>query len=137
VADLVDALAAHSEDPYARALALDAALGAHVAPWYADQAVGDAAALAVLRHMVLGAPAPPPDDIEDRVTFGQLRVAARVDAVAFRAVWRIMGMVGHPSDTYTDPALVARVRSVLAAGPPPPMAQPTRAELEKALKIDR
>ena len=58
-ADLVDVLAAHPDDPCAQALAMDrAGLGEHVAPWFADQAVSDAARLAMLRHTVLGAPPP-------------------------------------------------------------------------------
>ncbi|TQM11985.1 NAD(P)/FAD-dependent oxidoreductase [Pseudonocardia kunmingensis] len=134
VADLADTVAAHPEDLHAQALAMDRRVAAHVAPWYADQAATDAARLAVLRHTVLGAPPPPPPvGVTERVTFGQLRSAAQVDPLAFRAMWRVMGMLGRPSDVYEDPALVARVRDVLAAGVPPPMPQPTRAELEAAL----
>ena len=131
-ADLVDVLAAHPDDPGAQALAMDRAVGEHVAPWFADQAVSDAARLAMLRHTVLGAPPPPAPD-PARVTFGQIRQAGQVDPVAFRAVWRLMGMIGRPSDAYDDPDLVARVRAALAAGVPPPVQQPTRAQLEAAL----
>ena len=131
-ADLVDVLAAHPDDPCAQALAMDRAVGEHVAPWFADQAVSDAARLAMLRHTVLGAPPPPAPD-PARVTFGQIRQAGQVDPVAFRAVWRLMGMIGRPSDAYDDPDLVARVRAALAAGVPPPVQQPTRAQLEAAL----
>lgn len=133
VADLADALAAYPHDGHARAIALDDAVGRHIAPWFADQAATDAAFLSVLRHQVHGAPAPSLALPADRVTFGQLRAAAPVDAAAFRAVWRTMGMVGHPDDVYADPALVARVRAVLAAGLPPAMPQPSRDELEKVL----
>jgi 2-polyprenyl-6-methoxyphenol hydroxylase-like FAD-dependent oxidoreductase len=133
-ADLADTLAAHGEDPHAQALDMDRAIGEHLAPWYADQAATDLARLTMLRHTVLGAPAPaPPAPDPDRITFGELRSAAQIDPVAFRAVYRIMGMVGSPSDTYHDPALVARTRAVLADGNPPSMRQPTRDELEIAL----
>ena len=111
---------------------MDRAVGEHVAPWFADQAVSDAARLAMLRHTVLGAPPPPAPD-PARVTFGQIRQAGQVDPVAFRAVWRLMGMIGRPSDAYDNPDLVARVRAALMAGVPPPVQQPTRAELEAAL----
>ncbi len=134
-ADLVDVLAVHRDDVHTQALALDEAIGGHIAPWYADQAAGDAAFLATLRHTVLGDPAPDPASAPDRITFAELRAAAQVDADAFRAVWRIMGMVGRPSEVYTDPSLVARVRTALAGGVPPPMPQPSRDELEKALTV--
>ena len=131
-ADLVDVLAAHPDDPAAQALAMDRAVDEHVAPWFADQAVSDAARLAMLRHTVLGAPRPPAPD-PARVTFGQIRQAGQVDPVAFRAVWRLMGMIGRPSDAYDDPDLAARVRAALAAGVPAAVRQPTRAQLEAAL----
>ena len=64
---------------------------------------------------------------------GQIRQAGQVDPVAFRAVWRLMGMIGHPSDAYDDADLAARVRAALAAGVPAAVRQPTRAQLEAAL----
>jgi 2-polyprenyl-6-methoxyphenol hydroxylase-like FAD-dependent oxidoreductase len=131
-ADLADVLTAHPDDPHAQALAADRAVTEHLAPWYADQAVNDAAWVAMLRHTVEGAPAPPTPP-PDRLVFGQLRAAAQTDAVAFRALWRVMGMIGKPDDAYEDPTLVAHVRAVLAAGPAPRPPQPSRAELEAAL----
>lgn len=103
------------------------------APWFADQAATDAGRLAMLRHTVEGAPPPVPDTSADRITFAQLRQAATVDADAFRAVWAVMGMVAPPSAVYADPALVARVRAVLADGTPTPVPSPARADLERAL----
>jgi 2-polyprenyl-6-methoxyphenol hydroxylase-like FAD-dependent oxidoreductase len=135
-ADLADVLTAHPGDPHAQALAMDRAVTDHIAPWFADQATTDAARLAMLRHTVLGAAAPaPPVPAVDRIGFGELRAAAQVDPVAFRAFWRIMGMVGTPSDVYSDAAVVARVRDVLAHGVPAPMPQPSHAELEAALAM--
>jgi 2-polyprenyl-6-methoxyphenol hydroxylase-like FAD-dependent oxidoreductase len=58
VADLVDVLTEHPTDPHRQAVAMDQAVGAHIAPWYADQAETDAARLAMLRHTVLGSPCP-------------------------------------------------------------------------------
>jgi len=130
---MADALATHPDDPHAQAVALDETISRRIAPWYADQAVGDAAALAVLRHTVLGAPAPQLGGAPDRITIGELRWAASVDPAAFRAVCRIMAMLGRPEDVYSDPDLVTRVRRVLADGPPPRMAQPGPAELRAAL----
>jgi 2-polyprenyl-6-methoxyphenol hydroxylase-like FAD-dependent oxidoreductase len=133
VVDLADAITAHPDDQRAQALALDHAVVERLAPWYADQAATDATRLAVLRHTVLGAPPPAPTTLVDRITFGQLRSAAQLDPVAFRGLWRVMGMVGAPDDVYADPVLVERVRGVLADGNPPTMVQPTRLELEAAL----
>jgi hypothetical protein len=103
---------------------MDRAVVAHVRPWYADQAASDAARLAALRHAVLGEPAPtPPPPTRGRVTFAQLRRASAVDPVAFRAVVRIMGMVGDAETLYTDPAVVAATHAALdrpmAAAPGP------------------
>ena len=57
-ADLVDAIAENAADPGAQALALDRLANAHVAPFYHDQAVIDAARLAMTRHVIFGAPPP-------------------------------------------------------------------------------
>ncbi|MEJ2859817.1 FAD-dependent oxidoreductase [Actinomycetospora flava] len=134
VADLAEVLAAHPDDPEAAALAMDRAVVEHVRPWFADQAASDAARLAALRHSVLGEQAPdPPPPRADRVSFTELRRASLVDPLAFRAVVRIMGMVGDPGTLYTDPEIVAATRAALdrvATAVP----QPTRAELEEALR---
>lgn len=134
VVDLVDTVAAHPTDLVAAAMAMDASVDERVAPWFADQAATDAARLAVLRHNVFGAPAPPPPPATDgAVTFAELRVAAQTDPVAFRGVLRTMGAVGRPADIYRDPGLVARVRAALTRGAPPAMPQPDRERLEAAL----
>ena len=49
-ADLADTNSEHAADPAAQALALDRLVGAHVVPFYHDQAVIDAARLAMMRH---------------------------------------------------------------------------------------
>ncbi|MFC5138619.1 NAD(P)/FAD-dependent oxidoreductase [Actinomycetospora rhizophila] len=134
VADLAEVLAAHPDDPEAAALAMDRAVVEHVRPWFADQAVSDAARLAALRHTVLGEPAPdPPPPRAERVSFTELRRAALVDPLAFRAVVRIMGMIGDAEKLYTDPEIVAATRAALARVPAA-VPQPTRAELEGALR---
>ena len=134
-ADLVDILSAHSGDGTAQALAIDARVATHVAPFYEDQAAIDGSRLAAMRHTILGEPAPaPPPDRSDRVTYAELRSAARFDPVAFRAFWRIMGMIGLPDEIYGDPATVAATRAARQRhGDPPPMSQPTRAQLLAAL----
>ena len=94
-ADLADTLGAHG-DPAAQALALDRLVDAHVAPFYQDQAAIDAARLAMMRHTIFGGPAPAPPAVADRVSYPQLRVAGCYDPVAFRAFWKINGMVARP-----------------------------------------
>nr|MBA2322781.1 hypothetical protein [Pseudonocardiales bacterium] len=64
------------DDPTAQALAMDAAFGEHIAPFYADQAAIDVDRLATLRHAVLGGPPPPPPVAAAWVTYAELRSAA-------------------------------------------------------------
>ena len=133
-ADLADTLAEHGDDPAGQALALDRLVAAHVAPFYQDQAAIDAARLAMMRHTIFGEPAPPPPAVADRVSYPQLRVAGCYDPVAFRAFWKINGMVCPPGEVYTDPEVVACTREALGRyGSGPPVAQPTRAQLLAAL----
>ena len=131
VADLTDAVAG-SEDPAEQAVAMDRAVAEHVVPFYLDQARADGARLAMLRHTVHGAPRPLEPARTSGLTFPELRAAAARDPLAFRAVCRIMGMVGRPEDVYGDPELVARVRDASAASAPSPPG-PSRARLEGAL----
>jgi hypothetical protein len=129
-ADLVDTIGRHAGDPAAEALALDRLVGEHVLPFYEDQAAIDAARLAVMRHTIFGAPKPKPPETPGRVSYPQLRVAASYDPAAFRAFWKINGMVCPPEQVYTDPDVVACTRETLRQhGSGPPVAQPTRAQL--------
>jgi 2-polyprenyl-6-methoxyphenol hydroxylase-like FAD-dependent oxidoreductase len=134
-ADLADTLASHGGDLTAQALALDALVAAHVLPFYQDQAAIDAARLAVMRHTIFGEALPPsPPEISGRVSYPQLRVAACYDPVAFRAFWKINGMVCPPEEIYSDPHVVACTREALSRhGSGPPEAQPTREQLLAAL----
>lgn len=132
--DLTDAVGEHAADPAAQALALDRLVGAHVVPFYHDQAVIDAGRLAMMRHTIFGAPPPPPYRTPGRVTYSQLRVAASYDPIAFRAFWKINGMICPPVEVYTDPDVVARTQETLRRhGTAPPVAQPTREQLLTAL----
>ena len=133
-ADLADAIGEHAADPAAQALALDRLVGAHVVPFYHDQAGIDAARLAMMRHTIFGAPPPRPSQTPGRVTYSQLRAAASWDPIAFRAFWKINGMICPPGEVYTDPDVVARVQEMLRRhGTAPPLAQPTREQLLTAL----
>jgi 2-polyprenyl-6-methoxyphenol hydroxylase-like FAD-dependent oxidoreductase len=133
-ADLADTLGRHGDDPTGQALALDRLVAEHVLPFYEDQAVIDSARLAVMRHTVFGEPVPPPPAAGDRVSYPQLRVAASYDPVAFRAFWKINGMVCPPEQVYTDPQVIACTRAALSRhGSGPPVAQPSREQLLAAL----
>ena len=133
-ADLADATGEQAADPAAQALALDRLVGAHVVPFYHDQAGIDAARLAMMRHTIFGTPPPRPSQTPGRVTYSQLRAAASWDPIAFRAFWKINGMICPPGEVYTDPDVVARVQEMLRRhGTAPPLAQPTREQLLTAL----
>jgi len=112
--DLREIVDAHGDGWTALALAADERVADHVVPFYEDQAVTDAARLAILRHRLFDAPAPPPAPATaDRVTYPQLRTASRFDPTAFRAMWSVMGMIGRPDDIYTDPLVVERTQQAL------------------------
>jgi 2-polyprenyl-6-methoxyphenol hydroxylase-like FAD-dependent oxidoreductase len=134
-ADLLEAIDRHGDDWTAQALALDGLVADHVLPFYEDQAAIDYARLAMLRHVIFDAPAPDsPPIMSDRVTYAQLRTAAQFDPTAFRAFWKVMGMVRQPDEVYTDPHVVACTQEVLHHhGSGPSMVQPTREQLLTAL----
>ncbi|HEY1699630.1 MAG TPA: FAD-dependent oxidoreductase [Trebonia sp.] len=131
--DLTTTVAGHGKDPYAQALAVDGLVTAHVEPFYAEQALVDGARLVQTRHLIFGDPPPAPAaglQAGNRVTYGQVRAAMPFDPVAFRAFWKMMGMIITPEEAYTDPEVVARTRAVLQArGEAPPAPGPTREQL--------
>ena len=134
--DLLKVIGEHADDWVALALAADELVADHVVPFYEDQAAIDSARLAMLRHKIFDAPAPAatPSASSDRVTFAQLRTAAQFDPTAFRALWRIMGMISRPGETYTDPQIIARTHETLrehVSGPS--IVQPPRERLLAAL----
>ncbi len=133
--DLVDTLENYADDLHAQALALDGLAVEHVVPFYEEQAVIDAARLAVLRHTIFDAPMPaPPLKNSSRVTYAQLRIAAQFDPTAFRAFWKIMGMVSRPDEVYADSEVVRATQAALQRyGNGLSMMRPTRAELLAAL----
>ena len=134
-ADLVAALDEGGDSCVEQALALDGCVGEHVAPFYEDQARIDEARLAMLRHAILGEPAPPaPPPISDRVTYSQLRTAAMYDPTAFRGLWNIQGMIRKPSEVYSYLDVVAATRDTLAGVDAQPVPQPTPTQLLDALK---
>ena len=133
-ADLADTIGDHAADPAAQAIALDHLAGAHVVPFYQDQAAIDAARLAMMRHTIFGEPPPPSSEAPGRVTYSQLRVAASYDPTAFRAFWKINGMLCPPDQVYTDPEVVARTKEAVGRhGTAPPVARPTREQVLTAL----
>jgi 2-polyprenyl-6-methoxyphenol hydroxylase-like FAD-dependent oxidoreductase len=133
--DLLETLDEHRDNWAAQARAMDARVAEHVVPYYEDQAAIDSARLASLRHCIFGAPAPAqPSLTADRVTYAQLRIAALYDPTAFRAFWRIMGMMRRPEEEYADPQIVARTHETLREhGSGPPVVQPSREQLLAAL----
>lgn len=132
---LLDAIGMHGSDWRAQVLAMDNMVCEQILPFYEDQVATDGARLAALRHTIFDAPAPAfTREAADRITFAQLRTAALFDPLAFRAFWRIMGMIVRPEEVYTDPEIVFRTRSAIDKhGNGPFMPQPTREELLAAL----
>jgi 2-polyprenyl-6-methoxyphenol hydroxylase-like FAD-dependent oxidoreductase len=132
--DLTDVLRQDPE-PVTAAVEFDRRVEKNVYPFYVDQAANDAARLVALRHAVFGHPPPSPKRPQpDLVDFAQLRAAAAVDAVVFRALFRLLGMLDLPETVYRDAEVVSRVRNVLAApGSRPSAPQPSRADLARAL----
>jgi flavin-dependent dehydrogenase len=133
--DLLRVMDEHGEDWAALALAADELFADHVVPFYEDQAAIDSARLAMLRQNVFDAPASAaiPSASPDRVTFAQLRTAAQFDATAFRALWRVMGMISRPDEIYTDPQIVARTHEALRDHVSDPVFQPPRERVLAAL----
>jgi 2-polyprenyl-6-methoxyphenol hydroxylase-like FAD-dependent oxidoreductase len=128
-------LISSSQGDAERYLAYDNWISDWVAPFYADQVSIDGVRLVELRHHVLGDPAPPPATSEARISFSELRLAAMFDPVAYRAFWRLYGMLQKPEDIYSDPAVVECVRRVLKTPRGFPSAnQPGREQLLAALK---
>jgi 2-polyprenyl-6-methoxyphenol hydroxylase-like FAD-dependent oxidoreductase len=132
--DLRAAIETHADDLVPLALAADELAAEHVVPYYEDQAAIDSARLAVLRHNIFGAPLPAvPAASAAGVTFAQLRTAARFDPVAFRGLWRLMGMVSRPDEIYNDPHVVASTHETLREHRAPPIVQPSRERVLAAL----
>jgi len=133
--DLLQTLHEHGNDWTLQALAMDARVAEHIVPFYEDQAAIDSTRLAMLRHAIFGAPAPEqPSLTAERVTYGQLRTAALYDPTAFRAFWRIMGMIRRPEEEYTDRQIVVRTHEALREhGSGPQVVQPSREQLLAAL----
>lgn len=132
--DLVAVLAEHPDDPWAQAHAMDAAVTAQIAPWYADQAAADSARLASIRRALRGEPPVPLPDLAGGVTPAHLVAAAMVDPDLYRVFASLIGMLRRPSDVYGDPDTAARVRAVCAAADvSPPGLGPSRADLLAAL----
>ena len=134
-ANLPGVIERNADDAPAQMLAIDGIVTEEILPFYQDQVATDKERLAMLRHTIFDAPAPEPAAAAlDRVTYAQLRTAALFDPIAFRAFWKIMGMVVRPEEVYTDPEVVSRTRAAIQRqGNRPSMLQPTRNELLAAL----
>ena len=134
---LRDILNETGEDWRAQSMAMDAFVGEHIAPFYEEQAEVDRGRMAMLRHNIFGAETPNgASPASERVTFAEVRTAAQFDPIAFRALWRIHGMIEKPLEVYSDPEVVARTREALAQNRDRlAMAQPTRNELNAALQV--
>ena len=133
-ADLVDAIGENAADP-GRAGARPGspcrrARGAVLRRSGRDRrrAAGDDAAHNLRRATARAIPDPRPGQLS------QLRAAVSFDPTAFRALWKINGMVCPPDEVYTDPDVIACTQEALRRlGAAPPAARPTREQLLTAL----
>jgi hypothetical protein len=136
---LRDILDECGEDWTAQSMSMDAFVGQNIEPFYEEQAAVDRGRMGMLRHTIFDAAAPDRAATgSDRVTYAEVRTAAQFDPTAFRALWRIHGLVQKPLEVYNDPEVVACIRAALAQnGIRLAMAQPTPEQLEAALGVSR
>jgi hypothetical protein len=128
---LVDAFAAHPDDPVARAVAYEAVSSREVEPWYHASVEMDRA----------GADPGSPDG-EPRSAAAGNRLAAVFaasadDPILARGLVRMMNLLATPADLMADPAFVARSMEVIADPeryPIPEVPGPTRDELIASLR---
>ena len=130
---LADAVAAHPDDPGARACAYEAASAREVEPWFEvsiqmDRLGADPAGLA------LGG-----GDNDAAKAMGAVFAAAATDPVIGRGMARFWNLLATPGELMTDAELMTRMAEVMAdpdAHPLPPREGPTRTELLAALQSD-
>ncbi len=140
---LADAVAAHPDDPTARAVAYEAANCREVEPWFdvsvqMDRLGADPAGLAIPVPTAVGNESStnrPPTDSGARA-IGALFAAAATDPVVGRGMARFWNLLATPAELMTDIELMARMAEVMAdpdAHPLPPNEGPSRHELLDAL----
>ena len=119
---LADALAAHPDDPAARATAYEAACARDVAPWYDVSVQMDQ----------LGADPTGVASSAEGTAMARVFVAAQTDPVIGRAIVKFWNLMSTPADLAIDAVLLARMAAVMAdpdSYPIPPQEGPTRDEL--------
>jgi hypothetical protein len=135
---LADAVAAHPEDPVARALAYETASAREVEPWLdvsvqMDAMGADPVGLGGFNSA--DGEAPDPDSGPGRA-MAAIFVAAATDPVIGRGIVRFWNLLATPTDLMADTEFVSRVAAVVAdpgAYPLPPQLGPSRAELLESL----
>ena len=110
---MAEAVAAHTDDPVAQALALDTATREHLLPWYRASVSQDAEARRVAAALLAGED--PDADQSDPRTFMRavfrdgLLPALRRDPVVLRAFVRNFNLLSRPEALVKDPDVSARV----------------------------
>jgi hypothetical protein len=135
---LADAVAAHPDDPVARAAAYEAACAVEVEPWFEvsvqmDRMGADPNGLGAAGAGGDGGDGP-------GRAMAAVMVAAQTDPVLGRAMARFWNLLCTPVELASDPEVMARMAEVMAdpdAWPLPPREGPTREELLEALVGDR
>lgn len=130
--DLVEVLGEYAEDATGQALRMDEAVTAHVEPWFSEQLRVDTERVASVRRS-LGRPVAAPAPKGSRPTPGELRLAAAVDPVVFRALLAVIAMLKTPQEVYDEPAIRSRICEALTSLPRLPRQEPSREALLRAV----
>ncbi len=133
---LVDALAAHPDDPDARSRAYEAACRTHTEPWFTLAVQGDAMGAdpggAAIRAAGSEATADSAAHDAHKAVFRVFAAGGR-DPVVGRGILRLMNMLATPSELMTDPEFLTKAMEIMGDPEsyplPEPPAGPDRATL--------
>jgi 2-polyprenyl-6-methoxyphenol hydroxylase-like FAD-dependent oxidoreductase len=129
---LRDSLREAGNDPYALAMRFDAVTESAIVPWYRAQIAVDHARFAEMRALAEGRDPPPPTDELARQCIA-LFACMGADPDLFRAALEYIGTLTPVQEVLRRPDVLAKFEAATAAqraaGPPPAMPGPNRAQL--------
>ena len=139
---LTDVIAQYPDDLDRQAKALDAWIGAEIAPFYEDAIAGDRVRVSMMNRALLGQDlvsdiSSPPSQLNGdpgRPTFMQLVSASLADAYVWHRLARYQSLLATPNSLYGDPILRERVAQLNSAAISLPVPTgPTNEELAAIL----
>jgi flavin-dependent dehydrogenase len=140
---LADAVAAHPDDPVARAIAYEEASAREIDPWYRAAVLQDREAREQAAAALAGTEGEPDtaDDgtVEPKAFLRELlrdglMPAVRVDAVVLRAFLRMFNLLTPPDALVSDPDLINRVLAVYGERDSRPPDEPLGPERDELLR---